>query len=96
MSDLSPIAKYVLQQQLEEKMIYRRMLIENGRRCLEQSDRMGITDAIGNIFLVLDQIQQGDESVIQLHRECLSMIEHTQKCLALIEQMKPTVFKVDP
>lgn len=87
----SPIAQHLIQQQLEERMLYRRRLIENGRKWLDEGD---LASALGHVFMVLDQIQQNDESVIQLHRECLAMVEHAGKALSLVEMMKPTVIKV--
>jgi hypothetical protein len=74
------------------KILVRRRILEEAR---EHYDAADYDSTIRAMLTFLENVQATDERVIELHRECVAMIEHAGKVLELEHMTRPIVVKVE-
>lgn len=82
---LSPIALATYDEGVAARLIERRRYIERARHAIVCNH---LDAALRDVLVVLEQIQRSDEGVVQLHRECVAMIEQSRRVLELHEMTK--------
>ncbi len=57
----------------------------------ERLDRGDTVYAIGTLALIVEMLSASEDRVIRLHAECLAMVEHAGKILALDAARRPII-----
>ncbi len=80
-------------QEMSDSILTRRRLIEDAKQHLVHDNH---ELAMRAIIRTLEHVQQSDERVMQLHRECLVLLEQAGKVLELHRKIAPApVFSFD-
>jgi hypothetical protein len=79
--------------EMSNNMMARRRILENVKRRFADCDDPG---ALRETIRFLEHVQATDESVMGLHRECLSMVDLCQRALTLEALRQPLVVTLPP
>lgn len=71
------------------------MLLAEATRLVNDHLYFDVRESMRLVIRVLEQVQLSDERVVDLHRECLGMIESVQKLMRIYDSAKPIIIKLD-
>jgi hypothetical protein len=73
-------------QELSEKVLIRRRMLDEARRSLDH----GLSERSARLVIdVLERVQDNDEAILGIHRECLALLEHAGKIIRFWEETRP-------
>ncbi len=78
--------------ELSNAMMVRKRLIERARQSLRENDMaLAMVDVLG----CLENIQDNERRLLELHAECLGMIQLCHKAVEMEVLRRPVIIKVD-
>jgi predicted house-cleaning noncanonical NTP pyrophosphatase (MazG superfamily) len=71
----------------------RQRLLEDVKEALRDGR---VVDAVDDLIRVVEMLSDSEERVMRLHAECVAILEHGQKILALDQSLRPVIIKIEP
>ncbi len=83
-------AKQVLEEEYTRSMA-RDRLLHDARERMKRSDHDG---ALFDVIHVISMLSDSEKRVMQVHAECVAMLEHASKILSLDASLRPVIIQI--